>query len=149
MWKYFSHCVQCTVSASPVASDFALARKARLVHGIPLAIYEGFVVFKTIKHTHKTIQWVFTKVLLGPNGHKSPQEAIHSPCAGVSPKQPKPSNTSNTFGLCQKKRSMEKRVRLLSKKDNHRTPRTVWGIQRGKGERAGVRGQGARKGNKR
>ena len=50
----FSHCVQCTVSASPVASDFALARKARLVHGIPLAIYEGFVVFKTIKHTHKS-----------------------------------------------------------------------------------------------
>ena len=50
----FSHCVQCTVSASPVASDFALARKARLVHGIPLAIYEGFVVFTTIKHTQKS-----------------------------------------------------------------------------------------------
>jgi len=37
---------------------------------------------------------------------------------------------------------MGKRLRLLSKKDPPRTPRTVWGIQRGKGGRAGVRGSG-------
>ena len=53
MWKCFSDCVQCTVNAAPVTSDFALARKARLVHGIPLAIYEGFVGFKAMKHTPK------------------------------------------------------------------------------------------------
>ena len=54
MWKYFSHCVQCTVSASPVTSDFAPGRAARLIHGIPLASYEGFVVFKTIKHNQQS-----------------------------------------------------------------------------------------------
>jgi hypothetical protein len=41
------------------------------------------------------------------------------------------------------------RSKLLSKKDNPRTPRTVWGIQRGKGGRGSVRGQGGRKGNNR
>ena len=47
----------CSVQSAhpPVTSDIALARKARLVHGIPLASYEGFVVFKTIKHTPKSL----------------------------------------------------------------------------------------------
>ena len=46
----------CSVQSAlpPVTSDIALARKARLVHGIPLASYEGFVVFWTIKHTPKS-----------------------------------------------------------------------------------------------
>jgi hypothetical protein len=46
--------VLCTVREDPVTSDFAPGRTARLIHGIPVTIYEGFVVFKAIKHTPKS-----------------------------------------------------------------------------------------------
>ena len=55
VWNSFSHCVLCTVREDPVTRDFAPGRAARLIHGIPLASYEGFVVFKTIKHTPKSL----------------------------------------------------------------------------------------------
>ena len=55
VWNSFSHCVLCTVREDPVTRDFAPGRAARLIHGIPLASYEGFVVFKTIKHTQKSL----------------------------------------------------------------------------------------------
>ena len=54
VWNSFSHCVLCTVREDPVTSDFAPGRTARLIHGIPVTIYEGFVVFKAIKHTPKS-----------------------------------------------------------------------------------------------
>ena len=54
VWNSFSHCVLCTVREDPVTSDFAPGRTATLIHGIPVTIYEGFVVFKAIKHTPKS-----------------------------------------------------------------------------------------------
>jgi hypothetical protein len=53
VWNSFSHCVLCTVSEDPATSDFAPGRTERLVQAIPVAIYEGFVVFQKRKHTPK------------------------------------------------------------------------------------------------
>ena len=53
VWNLFSPCVLCTVIEDPDTSDFATGRTERLVQAIPVALYEGFVVFKKIKHTPK------------------------------------------------------------------------------------------------
>ena len=117
----------CTVREDPVTRDFAPGRAARLIHGIPLASYEGFVVFKTIKHTQKSLpvgiyegfggsKW--TKIT--PGGHpialclglaKTAQTIEHLEHLGTLPKKVfdgvsfeasvekgQPSNTSNGLG---------------------------------------------------
>ncbi len=54
VWNSFSHCVLCTVIEDPDTSDFAPGRTARQAQGIPVIIYEGFVVSKRIYHTPKS-----------------------------------------------------------------------------------------------
>ena len=119
----------CSVQSAhpPVTSEIALARRAGLVHAIPLASYEGFVVFKTIKHTPKSppvgiydtfVGSKWTKIT--PGGHpialclglaKTAQTIEHLEHLGTLPnkvfdgvsleasvEKGQPSNTSNGLG---------------------------------------------------
>ena len=118
-------------------------------NGIPLAIYEGFVVFGTIKHTPKSPPVGIYDTFVGSKWTKmTPIGHPIALCLGLA-------KTARTHEHLEHLRPLSKkcsrvfRSMLLSKKDHPRTPRTVWGIQRGKGGRGSVRGQGARKGNNR
>ena len=111
-------------------------------HSIPLAIYEGFVVFGTIKHTQKSPPVGIYEGFGGSKWTKmTPRGHPIALCLGLA-------KTAQTLEHLEHLRPLSEkgsrvfRSRLLSKKDNPRTPRTVWGIQRGKGGKGRVRGQG-------
>ena len=99
------------------------------------------LLFSRRQNTPQTaLQWVFTTLLLGPNGQKSPQEAIQSPCAWVWPKQPKPSNTSKTLGLCQTKMFDGVSFEASVEKGQPSNTSNGLGNSKGKGGRGSVRG---------
>ena len=106
VWNSFSHCVRCTVREDPVTSDFALARKARLVHGIPVTIYNGFVVSKRTSLTPRgnPIALCLGFLKTAPTIERieqllpEPKKVFDGVSFEASLEKGQPSNTSNGLG---------------------------------------------------